>query len=453
MRIEKLFGTDGVRGKANVHPMTAETALRLGQAAAKAFSKKNEKLKVIIGKDTRVSGYIFENALTAGLCSMGANVLLVGPMPTPAIAHLIRSFAADAGVVISASHNPAQDNGIKFFDSEGYKLSDDKEREIEQLVLSDDFSTKKITGKKVGKAFRIDDASGRYIEFAKNSVKNKKLTGLKIILDCANGAAYKVAPRIFSELGAEVIVFGNKPDGFNINQDCGALQPELIKSAVLDQKADVGIALDGDADRVIMVDENGEEVDGDELIALCALHLNGSKRLKSDSVVVTVMSNVGFENALKNKNIKVYRTNVGDRYVIEKMRETGAVLGGEQSGHIIFTEHNTTGDGTISALQVLSIMKKTGKKLSKLKKCFEKYPQILESFRVKEKKPLEKLENAQKEISKANEKLGNDGRVLVRYSGTENKCRVMVEGKEKKLTFDLCKNIVKAIKKDIGVEK
>ncbi|MFW6383211.1 MAG: phosphoglucosamine mutase [Nanoarchaeota archaeon] len=449
--MESLFGTDGVRGKANIYPMTAETALRLAQSAAKAFGKKKEKLKVVIGKDTRVSGYIFENALTAGLCSMGANVLLVGPMPTPAIAHLIRSFAADAGVVISASHNPAEDNGIKFFDSEGYKLSDEKEKEIEKLVLNGNLSTEKITGKEVGKAFRIDDASGRYIEFAKNSVKNKKLTGLKIVLDCANGAAYKVAPLIFSELGAEVFVFGNKPNGFNINKECGALQPELIKSAVLGQNADVGIALDGDADRVIMVDENGAEVDGDELIALCAFYLNGGKRLKNDGVVVTVMSNLGFENALKNKNINVYRTNVGDRHVIEKMRETSVILGGEQSGHIIFADHNTTGDGTIAALQVLSIMKKTGKKLSKLKKCFEKYPQVLKSFLVTEKKPIENIKSAQEAIKKAQEKLGSEGRVLVRYSGTENKCRVMVEGKDEKLTHDMCKKIVNAIKKEIGV--
>lgn len=450
VRIGKLFGTDGVRGKANVHPMTAETAMKLGQAAAEAFRKKKGKLKVIIGKDTRVSGYIFENALTAGLCSMGANVYLVGPMPTPAIAHLIRSFAADAGVVISASHNPAEDNGIKFFDSEGYKLSDEDEEELEKIALSEGFNTEKITGEKVGKAFRIDDASGRYIEFVKNSVKNKKLTGLKIILDCANGAAYKVAPNIFSELGAEVVVFGNKPDGVNINYECGALHPELIKSAVLGHKADVGIALDGDADRVIMVDENGEEVDGDEMIALCALYLNGSKKLRNDGVVVTVMSNLGFEKAMQNNDIKVYRTSVGDRYVVEKMRETGVVLGGEQSGHLIFAEQNTTGDGTIAALQVLSIMKKTGEKLSKLKRCFEKYPQVLQSFHVKEKKPIEELE-AQKEISKAEEKLGEEGRVLVRYSGTENKCRVMVEGRDEELTSKVCKDIVNAIKREIGV--
>ena len=451
INIGKLFGTDGVRGKGNVYPMTADLVLRLGQAAARVFKKEGKKLKVIIGKDTRVSGYIFESALTAGLCSMGANVYLVGPMPTPAIAHLIRSFAADAGIVISASHNPAEDNGIKFFDRDGYKLPDEMEQEIEKLVLNGKFDTSRMTGKNVGKAFRIDDASGRYIEFAKNSVKNKKLTGLKVILDCANGAAYKVAPLIFSELGAEVTVFGNKPDGLNINHECGALHPGLIRSAVLGHKADVGIALDGDADRVIMVDEEGEEVDGDELIALCAFYLNESKRLKKDAVVVTVMSNLGFEKALKDNNILVHRTDVGDRYVIEKMKSSGAVLGGEQSGHIIFSDHNTTGDGTIAALQVLSIMKKTGKKLSQLKKCIEKYPQMLESFHVKEKKPLEELPDVQKVLSKAEKELGEDGRILVRYSGTENKCRVMVEGKTQKITEKVCNEIADAIKKEIGV--
>lgn len=445
-----LFGTDGIRGKANVYPMTAEVALRLGQAAGKVFKKEKEKIKIIIGKDTRVSGYIFENALTAGLCSMGVNVYVVGPMPTPAIAHLVRSFAADAGIVISASHNPASDNGIKFFDSEGYKLPDKTEEEIENLVNSAKLDTSAFTGKKVGKAFRISDAGGRYIEFAKYSVNNMKMEGLKVVLDCANGAAYSVAPKILRELGAEVVVFGNTPDGLNINQQCGALHPEVIRDAVLGQGADVGIALDGDADRVIMVDENGEDVDGDEIIALCAFYMNEKSKLNKDAVVVTVMSNLGFEKALKQRNIDVHRTDVGDRYVIEKMREGNIKLGGEQSGHIIFAHHNTTGDGTIAALQVLSIMKKTGKKLSELKKCIAKYPQILESFYVKEKKPIEQLKHAQETIEKVKSELGNEGRVLVRYSGTENKCRVMVEGKDEKTTQKAAERIASAIKAEVG---
>lgn len=445
-----LFGTDGIRGKANVYPMTADIALRLGQAAGKIFKKEKEKIKVIIGKDTRVSGYIFENALTAGLCSMGVDVYLVGPMPTPAIAHLVRSFAADAGIVISASHNPAQDNGIKFFDNLGYKLADKMEAEIEELVQSGDFSTSEFTGKKVGKAYRISDANGRYIEFAKNSVKNMKLDGLNVVLDCANGAAYRVAPLIFRELGADVSVYGNTPDGFNINNECGALHPEVIRDAVLGQGADIGIALDGDADRVIMVDENGEGVDGDEIIALCAFYLNGRSKLKDDAVVVTVMTNLGFEKALQGKNIDVHRTDVGDRYVIEKMRESGIMLGGEQSGHIIFAHHNTTGDGTIAALQVLGIMKKTGKKLSELKKCITKYPQVLESFHVTEKKPIESMPEVANTIEQVKSELGDEGRVLVRYSGTENKCRVMVEAKDEKITQQAADRIVEAIKREVG---
>lgn len=448
----QLFGTDGVRGKANVHPMTADIAMKLGQAAAMVFmkNKRNKKTKVIIGKDTRVSGYIFESALTAGLCSMGANVYLVGPMPTPAIAHLTRSFAADAGIVISASHNPAEDNGIKFFDKDGFKLPDLMEEEIEKLVFDNGFNTEEYTKKKVGKAFRIDDASGRYIEFVKNSIDNTSLSGMKVVLDCANGAAYKVAPLIFKELGADVEVFGNKPDGLNINEECGALYPGLIGTAVLGHKADVGIALDGDADRVIMVDEKGEEVDGDELIALCALDLMERSKLKNDSVVVTTMSNLGFEKGLNELGISVHRTDVGDRYVIEAMRSKQIILGGEQSGHIIFSHHNTTGDGTIAALQVLDIMKRTKKKLSELRRCFTKYPQILDSFKVSEKKDFNMMPEVMKKITEAEESLGDEGRVLVRYSGTENKCRVMVEGKELSKIEKAAKEIVSAIKKEIG---
>jgi len=448
--MRKIFETDGIRGKVNFFPLTGDIAFKLGQATALKFQNRKKKIKVIIGKDTRQSGYIFEYAMTSGLCSMGVNVYLVGPMPTPAIAHLVRSFAADAGIVISASHNPAGDNGIKFFDSNGYKLPDEVEHEIEKLIFSDSMDPSKIKIENVGKAFRIDDATGRYIEFAKGSILNRSLKGLKIVLDCANGAAYKVAPLIFTELGADVVVYSNKPDGLNINKECGALYPEILSSAVLGNNADVGIALDGDADRLIMVDEKGDILDGDHIMALCALFMQKKGTLKNNTVVSTIMSNMGLEVAMKKKGISLLRTAVGDRYVIEEMRKNKYNLGGEQSGHIILSDFNTTGDGTVSALQVLSIMKETGKKLSSLSKTFDSYPQELINVKVKQKKPIIKMPSVQKVINKVEENLKDKGRVIVRYSGTENKCRVMVEGinaEEIKRNADM---IVKEIKKEIG---
>lgn len=450
--MRKLFGTDGVRGKANTFPMTADMALKLGQSAGLVFRKHRQKcggIKAVIGKDTRRSGYMFEYALTAGLCSVGIDVYLVGPMPAPAIAHLTKSFAADLGIVISASHNSADDNGIKFFDASGFKLPDDFEEELEAMMDSE-INTEDITCDVVGKAHRIDDAAGRYIEYTKNSIKNKSLEGIKIVLDCANGAAYKVAPLIFRELGADVIVLNNKPDGSNINDGCGSQHPEVIRAGVLGHKADIGIALDGDADRVIMVDEKGNDVDGDHLIAMCAIDMKRRAKLNKDTVVVTVMANIGFDMAMKNNGIKVVKTKVGDRYVVEEMRDNDYMLGGEQSGHIIFFNRSTTGDGTLSALQVLALMKYSGKQLSKLAECMYSYPQVLKNVMVTERKPLEEMPKVQEVIKDIETKLGSDGRVLVRYSGTENKCRVMLEGKDESEIDVFCDKIVDAIKKEIG---
>jgi phosphoglucosamine mutase len=449
--MRKLFGTDGVRGKANSPPMTADLALKLGQAVALVFRGhlKKEGITAVIGKDTRKSGYIFEYALTAGLCSMGINVYLVGPMPTPAISHLTKSFAADFGIVISASHNPASDNGIKFFDREGFKLPDCVEEEIEG-IMDAPIDTSAINGVHVGKAKRIDDAAGRYIEYTKNSVKNMSLSGLKVVLDCANGAAYKVAPPIFRELGAEVIVLNNQPDGLNINDGCGSLHPEVIKEAVRRSKADIGIALDGDADRVIMVDEHGNDVDGDHIIAMCALDMKRRGKLGKDAVVVTVMTNIGFDIAMRKAGISVVKTQVGDRYVVEEMRKNSYTLGGEQSGHIIFFSRSTTGDGTLSALQVLALMKYSGRPLSELAKCMASYPQVLKGIKVKEKRQLESMPSVMKSIADAEKRLGAEGRVLVRYSGTENKCRVMLEGKDQEGIDLMADSIVAAIRNEIG---
>jgi phosphoglucosamine mutase len=448
--MRKLFGTDGIRGKANIYPLTGDLAFKLGQAAAIKFKKKNKKIKVIIGKDTRRSGYIFEYALTSGLCSMGVDVYLVGPAPTPMIAHLVRSFAADFGIVISASHNPAGDNGIKFFDGKGLKLADEVEADIEKSIFSDKMDPSVIKTHDIGRAFKIDDADGRYIEFCKGSINNTTLKGLKIVIDCANGAAYKVAPLILKELGADIIVFGNKPDGININHNCGALYPDILQSAVLGNEADIGIALDGDADRVIMVDDKGQIMDGDAIMALCGTYLKDKGKLSNDTIVGTVMSNMGLEIAMKEKGINFVRTKVGDRYVIEEMIINNYNLGGEQAGHIILSDYNSTGDGTVTALQVLRIMKETKKKLSELNDQFTPYPQILINLKVKEKKSIEKLPSVVKVIKFVEDDLKDKGRVLVRYSGTENKCRVMVEGKDADQIKVNAKLIVTALKKEIG---
>ncbi len=456
MTSRKLFGTDGVRGRVNIYPLTSEVALKLGQAAAVILNKHHKKEgkkgrpKVIIGKDTRVSGYIYENALTSGLCSCGADVYLVGPLPTPAIAHLIKSFGADAGIMITASHNPATDNGIKFFDAQGFKLPDAEEHEIESLVVGNSLDSSAVSIEKVGKAFRIDDARGRYIEYCKGTVLNASLSKFRIVLDCANGAAYKVAPQIFQELDAETYVIGNQPDGFNINQGCGSLSPELLQKEVLKRKADIGIALDGDGDRVILVDEKGEIVDGDEIIAISALYMKEKGRLLNNTVVITVMSNLGLDLMLKKHKINIEKTQVGDRYVIEKMRQNGARLGGEQSGHIIFSKYISTGDGIIAALQVLRAMAHAKKTLSELKTCMVKYPQVLVNFDVKEKTVLEGIKGYKEKIKAVEAKLGNEGRVLVRYSGTQNCCRVMLEGKNKKEIAKFADEIAAIIKKEVG---
>ena len=448
----KLFGTDGIRGVANIYPMTPEMVLNVGKATAHVFKEKcgKKKPEFVIGKDTRLSGYMMENALAAGIVSVGADVLLVGPMPTPAIAHLTKSLNADAGIVLSASHNPAEDNGIKIFSGDGYKLPDDVEDEIEKYVLSEKIRTEHVKGGLIGKAHRVDNAKGRYIEFVKASVKSMSLKGLKIVLDCANGAAYNTAPHILSELGAEVIVLNDRPDGLNINLDCGALHPEKMIEVVIKEKADIGIALDGDADRVIVCDEKGRCVDGDHIIAICAIDMKEKGALRKNSVVVTIMANKGFDIAMEKARIKVVKTKVGDRYVVDEMRKKGYVLGGEQSGHIIFSDYTTTGDGMVSALQLLRVMKERGAKLSKLAECMKSLPQVLVNVEVKEKKDINKLKVNEK-IKSAESKLGEKGRVLVRYSGTENLCRIMIEGENKREIHKVANDIAKAMKKEIGI--
>ncbi|MEW5896428.1 MAG: phosphoglucosamine mutase [Nanoarchaeota archaeon] len=446
----QLFGTDGIRGKANTYPMTTEMALKLGQAAGIVFNNGRRKSKIIIGKDTRLSGYMLEFALAAGLLSVGAEVYFVGPMPTPAISHITRSFAADAGVVISASHNPYQDNGIKFFDSEGFKLADEVEEKIEQLTNSE-ITTHNISGDMIGKAHRIGDARGRYVEFAKSSIDNVSLRGFRIILDCANGAAYHITKYILSELGAEVILRNCLPDGKNINEKCGALYPELLRNEVINRRADLAIALDGDADRVIMLDEKGSVVDGDKMMTIAALDFLREGRLKKDTLVVTHYSNLGLVKAVEDAGGKVVRVKTGDRYVLEEMRKRGYNLGGEQSGHIIFLDHSTTGDGTISSLQMLRIMKKTGKKLSELCSLMQPFPQVQVNVPVREKKELNELNSVTEKIKEVEDSLGQLGRVLVRYSGTENLLRVMVEGSDERTIQDYAEEIAEKVRKEIGV--
>lgn len=447
----KLFGTDGIRGVANIFPMTPEMVLSIGKATAHVFKEEcgEEKPKFVIGKDTRLSGYMIENALASGIVSVGADVLLVGPIPTPAIAYLTKSLNAVAGIVLSASHNPAEDNGIKIFSENGHKLSDNVEDEIEKYVLSGKIKTEHIKGDLIGKAHRVDDAKERYIEFAKASVASMSMKGLRVILDCANGAAYNTAPHILSELGAEVVVLNDRPDGLNINLDCGALHPDKMMEIVKKEKAHIGIALDGDADRVIVCDEKGRSVDGDHIIAICAINMKEKGALRKNSVVVTIMANKGFDIAMAKERIKVVKTKVGDRYVVDEMRKKGYVLGGEQSGHIIFSNYATTGDGMISALQLLRIMKERREKLSKLAECMTSLPQVLVNVDVKEKKDISKLK-VNKNIKDAESKLGGKGRVLVRYSGTQNLCRIMIEGENKREIQKIANDIAKTVKKELG---
>jgi phosphoglucosamine mutase len=450
----RLFGTDGIRGHANIYPMTVETALTLGKAAAQVLRVKKEKPRVVVGKDTRLSCYMFENALIAGLCSMGADTLMVGPLPTPGVAFITRAYRADAGIVISASHNPYYDNGIKIFSSDGFKLPDPEEEKIERLINKNQFNASLPSDFDVGRNKRIADADGRYIEFVKATFpKGKTLKGLKIFLDCANGAAHRVAPLVLWELDSEVIVYGNDPNGLNINDHCGALYPQAMQKGVIEHKADVGIALDGDGDRVIMVDEKGNIIDGDQILAICAQELKRNELLKNDRIVATVMTNYGVVKYLDSLGIEVLLSKVGDRYVIQDMLTHKAFLGGEQSGHLIFLDHNTTGDGIVSALQVLRIMMERGSSLSKLAEAIKKYPQTLINIPVLKKPPLETLKLVQKEIFDAERTLGDKGRVLVRYSGTENLCRVMVEGIRKQQIDQIAEAITRAVRKEIGVKK
>ena len=454
--MKRLFGTDGIRGVANQEPMTPEMSLRLGKALAyllKQQTKGPHPLKIVIGKDTRLSGYIFEQALSAGIAAMGVDVLLVGPLPTPAIAFITQSMRADAGIVISASHNPYEDNGIKIFDRYGYKLPDEEEIRIEELMHNGESIRLRAAPGDIGKAHRIDDAPGRYVVFAKNSFPpDLTLEGIKIVLDCANGAGYKVSPIIFQELGADVVTIGVNPDGKNINTDCGSLNPELLQKRVLETGADLGIALDGDADRVIFCDEAGEIVDGDMVIAICADEMIRNGSLKGNTVVTTLMSNMALENFIKNKGVDFVRTEVGDRYVSEAMRARGCNLGGEQSGHIIFLDHTTTGDGTLAALQVLATMKREEKPLSELARIIDLYPQLLRNVRIKKRKELSKIKNLSGLIRSNEDRLSGKGRINIRYSGTEPISRVMVEGEDVTLIKEIADELADAIQKDIGAE-
>lgn len=428
----RLFGTDGIRGTANVEPMTSETVVRLGRAIAHVVKDGPRRHKIIIGKDTRLSGYMLESALTSGICSMGVDVLLVGPLPTPGIAFLTRSMRADAGVVISASHNPFQDNGIKFFERNGFKLPDQVERTIERLVLDDEIAHLRPTAGAVGKAFRIDDALGRYNVFLKSTFsRHLTLDGLKVVIDCAHGAAYRVGPEVLAELGAEVVQLGVDPDGENINRDCGALHPQGLAAAVVEHGAHIGIALDGDGDRVIFADELGQVVDGDEVLAMLAIYLAQQDRLPNGGVVATVMSNIGLDIALQERGLTLERAPVGDRYVVEQMVAGGYALGGEQSGHIVFLEHGTTGDGLVTALALLGILVETGQSLSRARRVMRRFPQMMVNVPVVERRDLDSLPAVQRVIADVSQRLGRRGRVLVRYSGTEALVRVMVEGEER----------------------
>ncbi|HUJ17818.1 MAG TPA: phosphoglucosamine mutase [Nitrospirota bacterium] len=449
--MKKLFGTDGVRGVANQDPMTLEMAMRIGRAAGHVFRDSSRRHRIVIGKDTRLSGYMIESALTSGLCSMGVDVLLVGPVPTPGIAFLTRSLRADAGVVISASHNPYEDNGIKFFGRDGFKLPDETEDKIEELIFSDAIDHVRPTASEIGKAFRVDDAIGRYNEFVKSSFpRGMDLAGLRVVVDCANGAAYKIGPRILTELGADVIALYDEPNGMNINQGCGSLHPEVISRAVVANDASIGIAFDGDADRVILCDERGTVVDGDAVMAICALQMMKEGRLKQNTLVATVMSNLGLELAMKKAGGRLVRAAVGDRYVMEKMLSGGYNLGGEQSGHIIFLDHNTTGDGLISALQVLSVMRQAGKPLSGLASCMKSYPQTLVNVQVKARQELASIPEIANRMAEIEKKLEGTGRLLVRYSGTEPKVRVMIEGESEKEINDLAQGLAGIIREKLG---
>lgn len=426
--MRELFGTDGIRGQANRYPITPEVALQLGKVVAHVFGSSGHGSKrTVIGKDTRLSGYMLETALTSGLVSMGMDVFLVGPVPTPAVAQLTRSMAANVGIMLTASHNPYDDNGIKIFDDQGYKLPDEIEEQIEAQILSGALTSEHIRSADLGKAYRVEDARGRYIEHVKSAIRNHNLRGLKVVIDCANGASYQVSPWMLKELGAEVVKTHADPDGYNINTGCGALHPEVVGALVQQHGADVGIAFDGDADRVVFTDAHGRVVSGDRILAMCALDMHSRGQLVHDTLVVTSVSNLGLHEAMAQAGIRTVTTNVGDRYVIDAMRAEGYNLGGENCGHVIFLDYATTGDGIVTALQVLKLIKQTGKPLATLADCITEYPHRMESFDVIDRPPLEDLSLLQRVLCDFQEALNGRGRILVRYSGTEAKIRVMVE--------------------------
>lgn len=444
----ELFGTDGVRGRANTHPMTAEVALRLGAAAGHYFRRDGQQHRVVIGKDTRRSGYMLENALTAGLTSTGMNVFLLGPVPTPAVGLLTRSMRADLGVMISASHNPHHDNGIKFFGPDGYKLSDEVEREIEAILAG---RIALAAPENIGRAKRIESGLGRYVEFAKTTFPRRlRLEGLKVVIDCANGAAYRAAPDVLFELGAEVIPVGVSPDGYNINDGCGSTNTDLAARTVLEHGADVGICLDGDADRVILIDENGEVADGDQIMALFASRWAAQDRLAGRTLVATVMSNLGLERFLDGQGVALMRTAVGDRYVVETMRRNGFNLGGEQSGHIVMTDFTTTGDGLIAALQFLAAMVETGQRASELMRVFEPCPQLLKNVRYAPGADPLGEGSVQSIIAAAEERLRKNGRILIRKSGTEPLVRVMAECEDEALLNEIVNEVANAVERVAG---
>lgn len=449
---KKLFGTDGIRGQANRYPVNADLALNLGKALGKRLRAQGYgSARAVIGKDTRLSGYMLETAITSGLVSAGCDVFLVGPVPTPAVAHLTRSLAADVGIMLTASHNPYDDNGIKIFSPQGYKLEDEEEAELTALILNSDLNTDNIRSDQLGKAYRLDDARGRYIEFAKSTINNEKLSGFKVVMDCANGAAYDMGPWIFRELGATVIKTGVTPDGLNINANCGALYPEVAARLVKEHGADIGIALDGDADRVIFADADGNIVDGDRVLAACAIAFKKQGLLTNNTLVATSMSNLGLHDAMRKNGIRIEVTDVGDRYVIDAMRKSGYALGGEKSGHLIFHHHATTGDGIISALQVMRIMKQEGKTLAQLADCMAEYPQKLVSLKVREKKPIHEVAVLSGAIKACEDDLKDAGRVIVRYSGTEPKIRLLVEASESALVEAWIAKLTQAVADGLGV--
>ena len=450
-KMKKLFGTDGVRGVANEEPMTSEMAMQIGRATAYLFRNKKGRHRIVLGKDTRLSGYMLETALASGICSMGGDVLLVGPLPTPGIAFVTVDMRADAGVVISASHNPFHDNGIKIFSGNGFKLPDEMEHRIEELIFSNQMDKSRPTGTAVGKAFRIDDATGRYTVFLKHTFPEQlTLEGLTIVVDCAHGAAYRVVPTVLEELGAAVYSVGIEPDGENINLNCGSLHPELISRLVVEQGADLGLTVDGDADRAVFVDHTGKVIDGDHIMAICALDMMQEGTLNKNTLVATVMSNMGLEMVLTEAGGTMIRAPVGDRYVVEEMLKGGYNLGGEQSGHIIFLNHNTTGDGMITALQLLAIMQKKEMPLAELAEVMVTFPQTQRSVHVKEKKDFSSVPQIQRMIDEYQKELGKRGRILIRYSGTEPVLRIMIEGENEQMIVRMADAMAETVQKALG---